>query len=73
MPSTGPMATLDTATKAPLLGSYHLEGSDTLTFTRGHDYLLASIEGRLKAGLLPFSATRFYIPLSSTTASITAG
>jgi CubicO group peptidase (beta-lactamase class C family) len=65
MPFSGPEVTLAAVAIAPLVGRYALADGQTVTVRLDPRFLLASIEGQFEAGLLPFSATEFYMPLSS--------
>lgn len=63
MPVRGVVTTLTAAQEAPLTGTYAMGDGRKLVVRRDSDYLVAELEGRYTAGLIPLSPTEFYFPL----------
>ena len=65
-PYSGELVQLAQSAQNALFGTYAMTNGDSLCVTESSDHmLLAKVKGKFAAGLLPFSATRFYMPLSS--------
>jgi CubicO group peptidase (beta-lactamase class C family) len=65
LPFSGPMVTLTAQRLAPLTGQYALDGGDIACVAISKGALEVAIKGKYTAGLMPFAADRFYMPLSS--------
>jgi CubicO group peptidase (beta-lactamase class C family) len=65
-PYSGALVSLGDKAFSALFGEYAMADGDSLCVTRdAHGMLEAKIKDKFVAGLLPMSATRFYMPLSS--------
>ena len=62
VPRSHRVVALDSAAARASLGKYVLETGDTATVSLGDKYVEVAIPGRFTAGLLPESASRYYVP-----------
>lgn len=64
MPLRGKVVKLAPDQLARLEGKYRFADGTFVTIANEPDYLTASVEGKYKAGLIPLSATEFFMPLA---------
>ena len=72
MPVRGAVVKLSREQLARFEGSYRFADGSVVRVENGPDLLTASIEGRYTAGLIPMSATAFYMPLADGRVTFTA-
>ncbi len=73
MPVAGTVVTLTPGQISALEGVYRMSDGKTLTIKNDGDMLSAALEGRYTAGLIPLSATEFYMPLGDGRTTFTLG
>jgi hypothetical protein len=64
LPVTGTVIKLTKDQQAALIGKYKLTDGNELSVEADGDSVSAGVEGKYLAGLIPLSATTFYMPLS---------